>query len=97
MKFLWKLDNNVLPSYLSECLTKVNEKQSYNLRSGNNYALPHFLKRCSQNSLFYKGLNMFNQLKIENDLSDINKFSRACHTFVKNNSDKMYIHGNIVN
>jgi hypothetical protein len=97
IKFLWKLENNLLPNYLRDNLTKINQNHNYNLRNGNDYALPHFLKRCSQNSLFYKGLDIYNKFKQQNNCNNIHEFNKNCIKFAIVNSDLMFIHGNIVN
>jgi hypothetical protein len=56
---LYKIENvENMPEYLKKYLIKRNHLTLYNLRNGNSYNLPNFVKSNTQNSLIYKGLNV---------------------------------------
>lgn len=58
---IYKASKSLLPSYLCENLSSVSVQQPYNLRNNNEYRLPFYQRSATQNSLFYNGVNMFNQ------------------------------------
>jgi hypothetical protein len=61
LTFIFKMEHELAPDYLNEKIIKVNELLNYNTRSGNLVALPKFHTSCSQNSLFYKGVSLYNE------------------------------------
>lgn len=80
-----KLKLGILPSYLSQNLQFVRDVQPYSLRSGDRFRLPRFLGNQAQNSLFYKGLAMYNDLMTVQCGEDINEFKRDLINYVKIN------------
>lgn len=76
MIFIHKILNNLTPMYLREKIkfAEENERKS-TLRSRNDIIIENFTKKCTQNSLFYSGLRMYNSLPSEiKDEKSIHKF-----------------------
>lgn len=81
---VFKMRNNLLPSYLSNNLRLVSEVHSRNTRNRNDYRLPNYTKQCAQNSLYYRGVKMFNELPWEmRNGSSLANFKRLCFEYVK--------------
>lgn len=55
------MENDLLPKYVCSKLIKRKEKRTYSLRNNEEFNLPNFNKKCTQNSLFYKGVNLYNE------------------------------------
>ena len=62
--FIFKLRYNLLPGYLHEFVNFVSDVQPYLLRNNLDFRTPNLYTAESQNSLVYKGLNLFNSLPI---------------------------------
>lgn len=60
-----KIKNNLLPEYLNENLKTNRETHTYETRNKNNFRLPKFKKKYTQNNIFYKGLREYNELRQE--------------------------------
>lgn len=61
--FIYKITKGIAPQYLSERIVHNNQSQKKNtLRSRNLIELTKATKACSQNSLFYKGVMLYNSL-----------------------------------
>jgi Reverse transcriptase (RNA-dependent DNA polymerase) len=92
---IFKIDRGELPEYLSINLIRVRDSHTRTTRSGNDFVLPRFTKTSTQNSLFYKGVNLYNELQTiirqKNNLANeemtntisLNEFKRHCSKFVK--------------
>ncbi len=63
LSFINKIENNLTPQYMKDFLIKRKELHNYNLRRKSDYHLPNYRKSFSQNSLFYKGIQMYNDFK----------------------------------
>lgn len=62
MIFIFKILNNLLPTYFEEFLVYNSQIHSYQTRTNANFYLPKFNLSRSMKSLFYKGLKDFNKL-----------------------------------
>jgi Reverse transcriptase (RNA-dependent DNA polymerase) len=63
LKFIHRMEIGELPEYLTSKLVKKKDVQRYDLRRKNDFQLPNFTKDCTQDSLFYKGIQLYNQFK----------------------------------
>jgi hypothetical protein len=86
IKFLYKIDHEKMPGYMKRKLTKRKSLHNYDLRRKSDFNRPDYLTKNAQNSLFYKGLTIYNKFKNEykNNITDFNDFKRKCSNFVKN-------------
>lgn len=90
LKLIYKAEQGKLPDYMSELLVNVSEVQPYNSRSNNLYRLPRNLTSAAQNSLMYKGLNLYNEMKRKYHISEnMQKFEEILKEFIK---DKISSH-----
>ena len=86
IKMFYKIENDLLPDYLKKFMLKNKEKNEYNLRRKSLYDIPNFTKTFIQDSLFYKGLKLFNSFKLKNVNCLENKsFKSTCIKYVKEN------------
>lgn len=85
LMFVYKMRMGLLPEYLTRNLQCVGEVQPYVLRSGQQYRLPRAMTAFSQNCLFYKGVQMLNDvINAGHEVSDnINEFKKTARIFVK--------------
>lgn len=82
----YKIEKGLVPKYLQSNLRSVSESQPYPLRSNESYRLPNYVNARSQNSLMYKGLNMFNQLKMSVNVNEnLDKVKENIAAYVKSN------------
>lgn len=63
LKFIFRMERGELPDYLTRKLVKKKDVQGYNLRKKNDFNVQNFKKDITQNSLFYKGVKIFNQFR----------------------------------
>lgn len=64
--FIYKITKGNAPEYLSERIVYNNQNPRKNtLRSRCNIELVNATKTCSQNSLFYKGIALFNRIPLD--------------------------------
>ena len=63
IKFLFKIETKTAPEYLHPLLVKRSETCVYNVRSRNMFTLKKYKKNLTQNSLFYKGVKLYNEFK----------------------------------
>lgn len=63
--FVHNIVNNYAPQYLTRKITYRSEDHNLNLRTNNQISLINATKACSQNSLFFKGIKLFNNLPLE--------------------------------
>ena len=59
--FIHRVAIGLSPIYLQQHMTKTNECHQYPTRRNDEYQLKHYTKASSQNSLFYKGLKLYNE------------------------------------
>lgn len=65
MIFVRKIIDGKVPKYLTERIKYKNNGQPRVLRNSNEIELVRATMACSQNSLFYRGIQMYNSLPIE--------------------------------
>lgn len=84
--FIYKIINNQVPEYLSCNIHYNHENQSRELRSSNNLKLANATKSCSQNSIFYKGIKLYNSLPMTiKQAETLNLFQKLLKTHVLEN------------
>lgn len=86
LQFIHKMKIGNAPEYLTEQLGYVREVQPYHLRNAENFRLPRAKTTAMQQSLFFKGLKLYNLLP--NNIKterNINISRRNITQFVKNN------------
>lgn len=86
--FIQKLKNGNSAEYLTRQLQYVGEVQPYNLRNAEDFRIQRVATSAMQKSLFYKGLQLYNNLnsEIKNE-RNINNFKRKIVFFVRNNDE----------
>lgn len=84
---LYKIINKTVPSYLSQRIHyKSDNIRKATLRNKNAIETNNARKVYSQNSIFYKGIIMYNQIPIEiRNTQSFNKFKSNVYKFVKSN------------
>jgi len=82
---MYKIKNNLLPSYLCSMLQTVGDSQPYNLRNNNDFRPPVFRTHSAQNLMIYKGSSVFNDMmnKKFNVNGSISVFKSECLNYVK--------------
>ena len=79
-----KMKMRMLPDYLVLNLNFVSDVQPYNLRSNEKFRLPSYVAYVAQNSLFYKGVSMYNEMLDHiNVTNDLNVFKKELTDYVK--------------
>lgn len=63
--FLYKKPKVQAPKYLTDRIRYRSEANNRELRNSNDIQATDAIKTCSQNSLFYKGIRVFNSIPIE--------------------------------
>lgn len=86
MLFIYKMLNQLLPSHLLSNCKFVSDVHEHNTRSNSrsNFYLDKVNTNYSQNSLFYKGLQLYNELP--NDIktsNSVTNFKRKCIIYIK--------------
>lgn len=85
---MFKCFKKELPKYLCEHFINVSDVQPYNLRGNDLLRLPAYRTTGAQNSLKYKGAQMFNLLKSQypvNNNTSLKDFKNSAVEFVKRN------------
>lgn len=81
---VFKMKHDMVPSYLSEELVYNREVHGRNLRNKDDFRLPNRKKNCSQNSLFYRGVGLYNDMETEaKSCRRLSEFKKLCLEFVK--------------
>lgn len=86
--YIYKMLNGLLPKYLSSKLILTNTVHDRNTRQNNEYnlRLPNYSSALCQNTIFYKGVQMYNALPNVVKMSQsLNIFKEKCRKFVKDN------------
>ena len=84
--FIYKIIQGEAPEYLSNRIIYKYQTQNRTLRNSNDINLTDANKACSQNSLFYKGIKLFNSLPSEiKNCETISQFKKLLKKFVKEN------------
>lgn len=81
---IFKMKNDMLPPYLSANLKRNSEFHDRNLRNKDDFKLPRYTKECAQNSLFYRGVQRFNETTYEmKNCSSIATFKKLCFDYTR--------------
>lgn len=84
LEFVFKIKNQLLPTYLTENIQYGTDIHNYNTRAASDLRLPNFKKTGTQNCLFFKGFQLFNRLPTEvKQANSIYSFKRMCIRCVK--------------
>jgi hypothetical protein len=59
---VFKIKNNMVPEYMNDKLTYNRDATTWNLRNADDFRLPAYKKTYTQNSMWYDGLKLFNEL-----------------------------------
>lgn len=81
--FVFRVTKGMAPQYLTNTVVYGRDVHQHNTRQAADLRLPSYRKTCTQNSLFHKGYNLFNQLP-ENAkrTSNLREFKSLCKSFV---------------
>ena len=83
---IYKIVNGQAPSYLTDRIVYKNANHNLVLRNSNEICLTNMIKSCSQNSLFYKGIKLFNSLPNEiKNQNTITKYQNSLKNYIKQN------------
>jgi hypothetical protein len=78
-----KIKIGLVPNYLTNKVT-FRQNTRYPLRNASDFGLPKVKKTTTQNSLFYNGLKLYNELSNNvNETNNMNEFKKQCNLFVK--------------
>lgn len=83
---IYKVINNMLPRYLSSYVKYVHQCHDRNLRNRHHIRLPNRTKRKTQNSIFYKGVYMYNSIPLNIKTLNFKQFKIKIIEYVKNAS-----------
>lgn len=82
--FVFRVTKGMAPQYLTSTVKYGRDIHQYNTRGADDLRLQFCRKACTQNSLFYKGFSLFNQLPEEAKIArNINEFKNLCKNFVR--------------
>jgi hypothetical protein len=65
LKLIHKIEVGQTPGYLKKYMKKRKEFHNHNLRRKSEFNRPQFRKRIAQNSLIYKGIEIYNEFRKE--------------------------------
>lgn len=80
--FVYKIENKQMPQYLQEKMIQRSTIHSFDTRFNSNYIVPLFKKSNSQNSIFHKGIILFNKLKNNYEYKNFQEFKKIAIKFV---------------
>ena len=82
--FIFKMVHKLLPKYMCDKIVFVRDIHRYNTRNVSNIFILIAKKSGTQNSLFYKGLSLYNSLPAYlKDINNVNVFKRSISIYVK--------------
>ena len=86
LKYIKKIINGNVPQYIKDQIAYVGEMRAYHLRNNSNFRIDFRIGVAMQHSLFYNGLQLFNQMPdyVKNE-SNNSIFKKNVVTLVKNN------------
>lgn len=74
---VFKMKNNLLPTYLSNKLIYANEIHNRNTRNSGELRLPNYKKEATRKNLFFKGIQLYKQInKDMKEEKNVNIFKR---------------------
>lgn len=74
LTLIYKIQNNMLPKYLNHQICYNRDISPYNTRNKDNFRLPQCTKSQTQNSVYYRGLQQYNNLP--NDIKNVMEISK---------------------
>jgi exonuclease III len=78
-----KIKNGLVPNYLTNKVT-FRQNTRYPLRNASDFGLPKVKKTATQNSVFYNGLKLYNELPNNvKETNNMNEFKKQCSLYVK--------------
>lgn len=81
---IFKSINNLLPRYMTKNLIYNRDIHNYQTRTRDDFRLPTATKTTTQNTLYYKGLKIFNELPTDaKQTTSVAAFRELCTEFVK--------------
>lgn len=81
--FVYRVTQGMAPQYLRSTVVYGRDVHRYETRQAGDLRLLNFRKNCTQNSLFYKGYGLFNQLpEAAKQASNLREFKNLCKVFV---------------
>lgn len=85
LMLIYKVQHNLLPSYLSRFFNKVDTVQPYALRNCHKLRPPSCTTTMAHNSVIYKGVLLYNTMSddIQIDHDNVNNFKQALSIYVK--------------
>jgi Reverse transcriptase (RNA-dependent DNA polymerase) len=83
INFLFKVEQKIAPRYLDERMITRETTCNYPIRSGLLFELPKYKKTLTQNSLFYKGIKMYNNFLSSTKITDYDSFFIESLKYVK--------------
>lgn len=82
--FVFRVTKGMAPKYLTGTVVYGRDIHQHDTRGADNLRLQMCRKACTQNSLFYKGYSMYNQLpEAAKNTRNINEFKNLCKNFVR--------------
>lgn len=86
LTMIYKLKNNMLPKYLQTNIMYHENVHNYPTRSCRDFRLPKTKLTCTQNSVFYKGQKLYNNLpNAIKEASSLDTFRKTCAIYIKQN------------
>lgn len=84
LTLIYKIQNNMLPKYLNHQICYNRDISPYNTRNKDNFRLPQCSKSQTQNSVYYKGLQQYNNLPnaIKSEM-EISKFKDLLYKHIQ--------------
>jgi len=84
MTFIFKLLGGLLPGYLGERIVRGSDVHRHCTRRANEPRVPNLISHGARNSLFFKGIQLYNRLPGEiKNASNLPDFKRRCAAYVK--------------
>lgn len=82
--FIFKVINEMAPQYLTNTIRYGRDIHQHDTRQAGELRLINFKKSCTQNSLFYKGFNLYNMLPVSTrEAANLREFKELCKIFVR--------------
>lgn len=84
--FIHRIVNGLAPTYLTDRIEYRNQIHNRNLRNANTLAVTDATKACSQNALFYRGIQLYNAIPKEiRQIDSIKLFEKQLKNYVMEN------------
>ena len=84
LKILYKVEHDMMPKYMKSFIQYVRDAQPYLLRNNTQFRLPKYGTSFAQNSLFYKGIKMYNEMKeLVNVNDNFKEFKKSLTKYVR--------------